>query len=93
MGRRPTLPQIQQFNQLLQPRVRLQDLPNINLAWASLLVEDLCRQGVSMFCIAPGKSLEPRLTLLVYIFFPRYIFFTQVYIFYPKILKPLSSCC
>ena len=32
-------------------------LPNINLAWCSLLVEELCRQGVTMFCVAPGVSM------------------------------------
>ena len=35
----------------------LSGLPNINLAWCSLLVEELCRQGVTMFCIAPGGVL------------------------------------
>ena len=35
----------------------LSGLPNINLAWCSLLVEELCRQGVTMFCIAPGGGL------------------------------------
>jgi len=35
----------------------LRGLPNINLAWCSLLVEELCRQGVTMFCIAPGESV------------------------------------
>ncbi len=34
----------------------LEDLPNINAAWCSLLVEELCRQGITMFCIAPGGN-------------------------------------
>ena len=32
----------------------LEGLPNLNAAWCSLLVEELCRQGVTMFCVAPG---------------------------------------
>ena len=34
----------------------LEGLPNINMAWCSLLVEELCRQGAVMFCIAPGEG-------------------------------------
>ena len=36
----------------------LEGLPNINMAWCSLLVEELCRQGAVMFCIAPGEGRE-----------------------------------
>jgi isochorismate synthase/2-succinyl-5-enolpyruvyl-6-hydroxy-3-cyclohexene-1-carboxylate synthase/2-succinyl-6-hydroxy-2,4-cyclohexadiene-1-carboxylate synthase/O-succinylbenzoate synthase len=39
---------------LLQPFPALMSAPNINIAWAGLLVEELCRQGVNMFCVAPG---------------------------------------
>ncbi|GIL50277.1 hypothetical protein Vafri_6487 [Volvox africanus] len=33
--------------------------PNINVAWAGLLVEELCRLGVDMFCVAPGSRSSP----------------------------------
>ncbi|GFR45865.1 hypothetical protein Agub_g7316 [Astrephomene gubernaculifera] len=33
--------------------------PNINVAWAGLLVEELCRLGVNMFCVAPGSRSSP----------------------------------
>lgn len=33
--------------------------PNINYAWAGLLVEELIRNGVSRFCIAPGARSAP----------------------------------
>ena len=39
---------------LLQPPKPLQDEPNINCLWARLLIDELCRQGVNTFCIAPG---------------------------------------
>ncbi|MEG3755112.1 2-succinyl-5-enolpyruvyl-6-hydroxy-3-cyclohexene-1-carboxylic-acid synthase [Psychromonas arctica] len=37
---------------------------NINLLWASLLIEELTRHGISDFCIAPGSRSTP-LTLAV----------------------------
>ena len=37
---------------------------NINLLWASLLIEELVRNGISDFCIAPGSRSTP-LTLAV----------------------------
>lgn len=43
-----------QFETLLAPRPGLAGLPNAQLAWAAALVEELCRLGVSMFCVAPG---------------------------------------
>ncbi len=45
-----------QFEALLAPRPALGALPNAQLAWAAALVEELCRLGVSMFCIAPGEA-------------------------------------
>lgn len=30
--------------------------PNPGAAWATLLVEELCRLGVNMFCVAPGEQ-------------------------------------
>lgn len=35
------------------------DLPNVNALWASLLVEELCRQGVGLFVVAPGSRSTP----------------------------------
>lgn len=37
----------------------LSSLPNVNSLWAYLLVEELCRLGVSTFCIAPGSRSSP----------------------------------
>ncbi len=34
---------------------RLNEVPNINYAWAGLMVEELVRNGVTCFCIAPGS--------------------------------------
>jgi len=47
-----------QFETLLAPRPALAALPNAQLAWAAALVEELCRLGVGMFCIAPGGWLR-----------------------------------
>jgi 2-succinyl-5-enolpyruvyl-6-hydroxy-3-cyclohexene-1-carboxylate synthase len=33
--------------------------PNINLLWAELLIEELLRNGVDCFCIAPGSRSAP----------------------------------
>lgn len=46
---------IRQFTSLLQQPVALRDLPNVNLLWTRLMVEELCRQGVNTFCVAPGE--------------------------------------
>jgi isochorismate synthase/2-succinyl-5-enolpyruvyl-6-hydroxy-3-cyclohexene-1-carboxylate synthase/2-succinyl-6-hydroxy-2,4-cyclohexadiene-1-carboxylate synthase/O-succinylbenzoate synthase len=48
-----------QFETLIAPRPALAALPNVQLAWAAVLVEELCRLGVSMFCIAPGAPGLP----------------------------------
>ncbi len=45
---------VRQFEQLLHAPPPLQDTPNVNLLWARLMVEELCRLGASTFCIAPG---------------------------------------
>ncbi len=34
-------------------------IPNLNYVWASLVVEELCRQGADYFCIAPGSRSSP----------------------------------
>lgn len=47
------------IRRLLQPVKPIHALPNINLAWASLLVEECCRQGVNVFCVAPGSRSSP----------------------------------
>ena len=44
---------------LLRPPKRLAEEPNINALWARLLIDELCRQGVSTFCIAPGERALP----------------------------------
>ena len=33
--------------------------PNINYLWTTLIVEELVRQGVEYFCIAPGSRSAP----------------------------------
>jgi len=33
--------------------------PNLNILWASLLVEELRRNGVNYFCLAPGSRCTP----------------------------------
>ena len=35
------------------------DLPNVNALWAALLVEELVRQGVGLFVVAPGSRSAP----------------------------------
>ena len=43
------------------PGPALRALPNINALWATLIVEELCRNGVSHFVICPGSRSEPGL--------------------------------
>jgi 2-succinyl-5-enolpyruvyl-6-hydroxy-3-cyclohexene-1-carboxylate synthase len=38
-----------------QPENTYKDYPNLNYAWAGLLIEELVRNGVTCFCIAPGS--------------------------------------
>jgi len=45
---------VRQFDILLRQPPPLLEAPNINLLWARLMVEELCRLGASTFCIAPG---------------------------------------
>jgi len=37
----------------------LKGAPNPNTLWCTLLVEELCRQGCSTFCVAPGSRSTP----------------------------------
>jgi isochorismate synthase/2-succinyl-5-enolpyruvyl-6-hydroxy-3-cyclohexene-1-carboxylate synthase/2-succinyl-6-hydroxy-2,4-cyclohexadiene-1-carboxylate synthase/O-succinylbenzoate synthase len=47
-----------QFDILLRQPLPLVETPNINLLWARLMIEELCRLGASTFCVAPG-TLQP----------------------------------
>ena len=40
----------------------LADAPNINHLWATLMIEELIRNGVNYFCIAPGSRSAPLTT-------------------------------
>ncbi|EIE27179.1 Thiamin diphosphate-binding protein, partial [Coccomyxa subellipsoidea C-169] len=51
---------------LLRQPLPLVDTPNINLLWARLMIEELCRLGASTFCIAPGMPQT-----LINLFTPR----------------------
>lgn len=55
---------VRQYDRLLQSRAPVAAAPNINLAWAGLMVEELCRLGVNTFCVAPG-SRSSALTMAV----------------------------
>jgi isochorismate synthase/2-succinyl-5-enolpyruvyl-6-hydroxy-3-cyclohexene-1-carboxylate synthase/2-succinyl-6-hydroxy-2,4-cyclohexadiene-1-carboxylate synthase/O-succinylbenzoate synthase len=44
---------------LLARRPSLADAPNANQAWADLLVGELVRGGVKVFCVAPGSRSTP----------------------------------
>lgn len=39
--------------------MNLQQSPNINYLWSSLIIEELVRSGVKYFCIAPGSRSSP----------------------------------
>ncbi|XP_020571316.1 protein PHYLLO, chloroplastic [Phalaenopsis equestris] len=39
--------------------IKIKDCKNINLLWASLIVEELVRLGLTYFCIAPGSRSSP----------------------------------
>lgn len=52
---------VRQFDILLRQPPLLLEAPNINLLWARLMVEELCRLGASTFCIAPGTPPYIRL--------------------------------
>ena len=44
---------------LLAKRPTLADAPNANQAWADLIVGELVRGGVGVFCVAPGSRSTP----------------------------------
>lgn len=39
--------------------MKINEAPNINYAWAMLMVEELVRSGITYFCIAPGSRSSP----------------------------------
>ena len=41
---------------LLKAPTALSEAQNINMLWAHLMVDELCRLGSSTFCIAPGEQ-------------------------------------
>lgn len=45
---------VRQFDSLLHAPAALDAAPNVNALWARLMVEELCRCGVTTFAIAPG---------------------------------------
>ena len=45
--------------QLVAPPRPLRSLPNINTLWATLVVEELCRCGVTRFVVCPGARSTP----------------------------------
>ena len=47
---------VRPLNALLRGRPVLSEATNINMLWAHLTVDELCRLGASTFCIAPGQS-------------------------------------
>ncbi|XP_009764985.1 protein PHYLLO, chloroplastic isoform X1 [Nicotiana sylvestris] len=48
-----------QQNDNTQFSCRLQDCANINILWASLLIEECTRLGLTYFCVAPGSRSSP----------------------------------
>ena len=44
---------------LLAPATPLASLPNPNAAWATILIGELVRGGVTTFCVAPGSRSTP----------------------------------
>lgn len=47
---------VRQFEKLLRGPPALSEAKNINMLWAHLMVDELCRLGSSTFCIAPGTQ-------------------------------------
>jgi len=39
--------------------MKIEKIPNINYFWAGLIIEELVRNGVNYFCIAPGSRSTP----------------------------------
>jgi isochorismate synthase/2-succinyl-5-enolpyruvyl-6-hydroxy-3-cyclohexene-1-carboxylate synthase/2-succinyl-6-hydroxy-2,4-cyclohexadiene-1-carboxylate synthase/O-succinylbenzoate synthase len=50
---------ISQYEALLTRAPSAASAPNVNAAWATLLVEEAVRCGVRLFCIAPGSRSTP----------------------------------
>jgi hypothetical protein len=50
--------QVRQFEGMLSPLLSppLPSLPNSQMAWAALAVEELTRLGVATFAVAPGEA-------------------------------------
>ncbi len=47
---------VRPLNNLLRGPPALSAAQNVNMLWAHLMVDELCRLGASTFCIAPGQS-------------------------------------
>ncbi|XP_078167049.1 protein PHYLLO, chloroplastic-like isoform X2 [Carex rostrata] len=47
------------FHHLNQSEFSIKECANINMVWASLIVEELVRLGINYFCIAPGSRSSP----------------------------------
>lgn len=51
---------MRQFDSLLHAPAALAAAPNVNALWARLMVEELCRSGVTTFAVAPGVLSHTR---------------------------------
>jgi isochorismate synthase/2-succinyl-5-enolpyruvyl-6-hydroxy-3-cyclohexene-1-carboxylate synthase/2-succinyl-6-hydroxy-2,4-cyclohexadiene-1-carboxylate synthase/O-succinylbenzoate synthase len=51
---------VRQYERLLTAVPPLAASPNVNLLWARLAVEELCRLGCNTFCVAPGEEAATR---------------------------------
>ena len=51
---------VRQYDTLLHAPPALEAAPNVNALWARLMVEELCRSGVTTFAIAPGARRSMR---------------------------------
>ncbi|KAJ4798965.1 2-succinyl-5-enolpyruvyl-6-hydroxy-3-cyclohexene-1-carboxylate synthase [Rhynchospora pubera] len=47
------------FHSLSQDDFSIKECSNMNMVWASLIVEELVRLGINYFCIAPGSRSSP----------------------------------
>ena len=50
---------VSQFERLLLQPPTLLEAPNLNILWATLIVEELVRLGVELFALAPGSRSTP----------------------------------
>jgi hypothetical protein len=59
--------QVRQFEGMLSPLLSppLPSLPNAQMAWAAVAVEELTRLGVSTFAVAPGEAVGGVLSCLL----------------------------